>query len=148
MRGHRGAINLNPTASLSRLLSLSRAGYNSDADLEESCRFASLIYFSALVRNIPFNSYLNKDTLDLLRMTLGRSVLGGWDRAPGLLHWVLLVGTAAEKGQDEIFFAVYLRTTGLWGGVILFEDVKSMLLKLLWIERIVQGRAKRTTLCG
>lgn len=134
-------IGLYPTINFERLPSLGQA--ESNADLEESCRLASLIYYSALVDNIPFNSHLHIDTLDRLQKTVGRSVLGGWDHAPGLLLWVLLVGTAAERERGkDMFFAGHLSATCLCVGVRHFGDVRNTLVKFLWIENIIQGRGK------
>lgn len=142
------AIRLCPTLGYAGLHLSSQAEVNRNADLEESCYLASLIYFSALVDNIPFNSHLNKSTLDRLRKTIGTSVPGGWDHAPGLLLWVLLVGTAAEReGEEDVFFAAHLSTTCLCVGVRHFGDVRNMLVKFLWVERIVQERARSARLC-
>ena len=141
-------IRLCPTISFAHALSSGRAEINPNADLEESCRLASLIYFSALVDNIPFNSHLNKSTLDRLGKTIERSVLGGWNQAPGLLLWVLLVGTVAERErEDDMFFAGHLSTTCLCVGVRHFEDVRNMLVKFIWIQRMVQERARSARPC-
>ncbi|KAL8821925.1 MAG: hypothetical protein Q9191_007212 [Dirinaria sp. TL-2023a] len=134
-------IGMCTNINFTRLSSSGQA--ESNADLEESCRLASLIYFSAMVDNIPFNSHLHMSTLDRLQKTVGRSVLGGWNHAPGLLLWVLLVGTAAERRRDkDMFFAGHLCTTCLCVGIRHFGDVRNMLVKFLWIEKTIRARAK------
>ncbi len=109
--------------------------------IREACRLAGLIYFRALFYNIPFSSPDNVVVMQGLRAALENSVLSGWDGSPGLLLWVLLVGTAAARSKaEEGFFAGHLSTT-CFCLVVKWHDVQQMLATFLRMERRVEKRA-------
>ena len=80
--------------------------------------------------------------VERLRLQIERTVLGAWDRAPGILIWVLLVGTAAERnGTEKMLFAGHLSLVALCVGLRQYEDVRNMLAKFWCIERLVEKSA-------
>ena len=117
-------------------------GYPADKEVYECCRLAALIYFRAVVYSVPFNKPVNKPLLGRLRTSIQRSVLGGWDQAFGVLIWVLLVGTAAERQDPTPWVSAgFLSLTCCGVGVRHPHDVRSLLWKFRWIEKIVDERA-------
>lgn len=79
--------------------------------LFEACRLAALIYFDALYHLRPFGNAANFKTLQSLRVTVEKTILCDWDQYPGVLIWVLAVGTAAERGSPEAVIAEHLSKT-------------------------------------
>lgn len=138
----------NRCASIERRLSLdpslSTAAAQSQLppqQVREACRLAGLIYFRALFHNIPFSSPENVVAMHGLRVALENSILSGWDGAPGLLLWALLVGTAAARStSDKTFFAGHLSTI-CFCLVAKWHDVQQMLATFLRMERRVERRA-------
>ena len=109
--------------------------------LHEACRLAAVIYFRALVHNVPFSSSENFVAMQGLRAALGNSILSEWGGAPGLLLWALLVGTAAARSKsEETFFAGHLSTTSFCL-VAKWHDVQQILVTFLRMERRVEMRA-------
>lgn len=110
--------------------------------VREACRLAGLIYFRALFHNIPFSSSENTVIVQSLRAALEISMLSGWNGAPGLLLWVLLVGTAAAQSNvNETFFAGHLSTT-CFCLVSHWKDVQQILAKFWHMERMVERIAE------
>lgn len=129
-------LSLNPSPS-----TVSAQSQLSPFQVQESCRLAGLIYFRALFRNIPFSSSENVVAMQGLRVALENTILSGWDGAPGLLLWALLVGTAAARSKSEgTFFAGHLSTT-CFCLVAKWHDVQQMLVTFLRMERLVEKRA-------
>lgn len=139
----------NRCASIERQLSLdptqSTAAAQSQTptyQVREACRLAGLIYFRALFHNIPFSSSENVVIMQRLRAVLETSILSGWNGAPGLLLWTLLVGTAAARSNgDETFFAGHLSTT-CFCLVAHWHDVQQILATFLRMERMVERIAQ------
>lgn len=110
--------------------------------VREACRLAGLIYFRALFHNIPFSSSHNAVIMQGLKAALENSILSGWNGAPGLLLWVLLVGTAAARSnRDENFFAGHLSTT-CFCLVTHWHDVQQILAMFWRMERMVERLAE------
>ena len=139
----------NRCASIERQLSLgstqSTTTVQSQTPLypvREACRLAGLIYFRALFHNIPFSSSQNTVIMQGLKAALENSILSGWNGAPGLLLWVLLVGTAAARSNgEENFFAGHLSTT-CFCLVTHWYDVQQILATFLRMERMVERLAQ------
>lgn len=109
----------------------------------EACRLAGLIYFRALYQNIPFASSENTELMQALRTSLETIFVDGWNGVPGVLLWVLLVGTAAERTNTaDVFLAGHLSISCL-SLVTLGHDVSEILMRFLWLEKAVEGKASR-----
>ena len=119
-------------------------GKDSNQDIYDSCRLAALIYFRGLVGGVPFNHLVNKSLLGKLRNAVERTVPGRWDRAPGTLLWVLLIGTAASRNNKESrSFAGRLSVTSCCITVWHYQDLRKILVKFLRIEKLVVGRFRK-----
>ena len=102
-----------------------------------------MIFFRALYYNQPFASPDNFDTLQRLRASIEKTILGGWDHFAGILIWVLLVGTAAERKSAELTFAEHLSKTCCAIGGRGAEDLKITLQKFIDVESLVEAKAAR-----
>ena len=130
-------LSLDPTQSTTRAQS-----QTTPYQVREACRLAGLIYFRALFHNIPFSSSENVVIMQRLRAALENSILSGWNGAPGLLLWALLVGTAAARSNgEETFFAGHLSTT-CFCLVAHWHDVQQILATFLRMERVVESLAE------
>lgn len=124
-------LTLNPTHSAAAAQS------QMPHQVREACRLAGLIYFRALFHDVPFSSSENLMAMQGLRAALEISILSGWNGAPGLLLWVLLVGTAAARStSDQTFFAGHLSTT-CFCLVAHWHNVQQILATFLQIDRMV-----------
>ena len=107
----------------------------------EACRLAALIYTRAILHNIPFGSPANSQIAQHLKFSLAGSILNGWNDIPGVLLWILLVGTAADRTDGgDAFFAGHLSTTSRCLLPLLY-NVQKFLKKFHWIESVVDDRA-------
>lgn len=115
---------------------------DSKADhIYEACRLAALIYLRALVHNIPFGNLANSQLMQTLRFSVSSSIFDEWNEIPGVLLWVLLVGTAAARNSTEnVFFAGQLSTTSRCL-LPLLCNVQKVLQKFMWVESVVDDRA-------
>ena len=100
-----------------------------------------MIFFRALYYNKPFASHDNFDTLQRLRASIEKTILGGWDHFAGILIWALLVGTAAERESAERTFAEHLSKTCCAIGGRSAEDLKITLQKFIDVESLVEAKA-------
>lgn len=113
--------------------------------VDEACRVSGLIYLRALSHGVPFASPANLALLQDLRKSLDNSTIHGWTESPGVLIWVLLVGTAVERTQHEsAFFAGHLSATSICM-VAKWHDVHQMFKKFLRIEKTVEVNALKST---
>lgn len=113
--------------------------------IDEACRVSGLIYLRALSHGLPFASPANLALLQDLRKSLDDSTIHGWTKSPGVLIWVLLIGTAVERTQNEsAFFAGHLCMTSVCM-MAKWDDVHQMFKKFLRIEKTVETNATRST---
>lgn len=114
---------------------------NKDDHIYEACQLAALIYLRALLHNVTFGSPVNSRITHNLKASLASSILYGWNDIPGVLLWILLVGTAADRSNSEdAFFAGHLSSTAQCL-VPFLRNVQKILKKFYWIENVVDERA-------
>ena len=131
------------SSSSKRLCQCLESGSPGKDPTYEACRLAGLIYFRALYQNVNFASSENTELMQALRRSLETIFVDGWNGVPGVLLWALLIGTAAERTNTaDAFLAGHLSITCL-SLVTLGHDVTEILQRFLWLEKAVEGKAKR-----
>ena len=107
----------------------------------ETLQGAASIYSRSLTGlNIDFSSFLNNEGFRKLQGAFGKCTEDDfWVRYPGVLLWVILVGTAAAWGKEEAaFWMFYLARTGSFSNAGNFLMEGMTIRRFLEIQRLMR----------
>lgn len=113
----------------------------------ETLQGAAFIYSRCLTNlNVDFPSYLNYEAFRNLNRAFGKCTEDDfWVRYPGVLLWVMLVGTATARGKEEAaFWMFYLARTGSFSKAENFLMEGVTIRRFLVVQRLM--REDRTIL--
>lgn len=112
--------------------------------MSEALHITSRIYTLALLHDVPFGHPNNRQALQILQQLLESTVLVGWTDLSGALLWVLLVGAAAERDQEEDHtIAGYLTAICNYIGLRHWDGVREILETFMAVEDKLDARAGR-----
>jgi hypothetical protein len=146
---HTGMIDINPLYTLDEIICLTTSlryrlllcAFNGAADsqsniLSEACRLGFLVYlkpdiccqmtFNDLLRRLEACIYCIEMNTDMKRCEVSEFVL-----------WLVFIGgTTALDGPSRAWFVAHLRKTATGLRIDRWDDVKVVLMKFLWVEKI------------
>jgi type IV secretory pathway VirB3-like protein len=113
---------------------ISRCNDSSHHHVLDTLTAATALYAGALTNPaVDFGSTMNEEIFQQLCTAMAKcSHDGFWARYPGILLWVLLIGTATARGRKEAaFWMFYLSRTGR------FSDAETWLVGSAAIRRFI-----------
>jgi hypothetical protein len=114
-------------------------------NIEESCRIAAIIYMKIVFCQVEPAAPIHISLSNRLRIALMQTKLQScWDNLSELLLWVLFIGaTVAQRGPTRSWLLVVSKMVCSYLQKLSWHDVKEILSKYLWSDRILEGRGRR-----
>ncbi|KIM95653.1 hypothetical protein OIDMADRAFT_148736 [Oidiodendron maius Zn] len=113
-------------------------------NIQESCRLAALIYTNMVFRELQPSAAIHTTLTSRLRNILIQTDLTScWGNHWKMLLWVLFMGGAvALQNSTRSWFVSILAIACSQLKMQSWHDIKEILLKYLWSDRIWEGRCK------
>jgi hypothetical protein len=113
-------------------------------NIQEPCRLAALIYTNMVFRTVQPSAAIHTALTSRLRTTLMQTdFMSCWGNLSEMLLWVLFMGGAvALQGRIRSWFVSVLTIACSHLKIQSWYDVKEILLKYLWSDRIWEERCK------
>lgn len=113
-------------------------------NIQESCRLAALIYTNMVFRELQPSAAIHTTLTSRLRTMLMQTDLTScWGNHWKMLLWVLFMGGAvALQKSTRSWFVSILAIACSQLKMQSWHDIKEILLKYLWSDRIWEGRCK------
>jgi hypothetical protein len=119
-------------------------GISNAENVQESCRLVALIYTNMVFRELQPSAATHTTLTSRLRTTLmQKNLTSSWGNLSEALLWVLFMGGAvALRESIRSWFVSVLTMVCTQLKIRSWHDIKDILLKYLWCDRIWEARCK------